>query len=39
MNRDKAAELAALLERFPDLMVVLDHCLYLAAGPEYEQDA
>jgi predicted TIM-barrel fold metal-dependent hydrolase len=37
INRDKAAELAALLKRFPDLMVVLDHCLYLAAGPEYEK--
>ena len=37
VNRDKAAELAALLDRFRDLMVVLDHCLYLAAGPEYEK--
>jgi predicted TIM-barrel fold metal-dependent hydrolase len=37
VNRDKAAELAALLKRFPDLMVVLDHCMYLAAGPDYEK--
>jgi predicted TIM-barrel fold metal-dependent hydrolase len=37
VNRDKAAELSALLGRFPDLMVVLDHCLYLAAGPEYQR--
>jgi len=36
VNHDKTAELAALLGRFPDLNVVLDHCLYLAAGPEYE---
>ena len=36
VNRDKTAELAALLGRFPDLKVVLDHCLYLAAGPDYE---
>jgi predicted TIM-barrel fold metal-dependent hydrolase len=36
VNRDKTAQLVALLRRFPDLMVVLDHCLYLAAGPEYE---
>jgi predicted TIM-barrel fold metal-dependent hydrolase len=36
VNRDKTAELAALLDRFPDLKVVLDHCLYLAVGPEYE---
>jgi predicted TIM-barrel fold metal-dependent hydrolase len=37
VNRDKAAELAALMRRFPDLMVVLDHCMYLAAGPEYSK--
>jgi predicted TIM-barrel fold metal-dependent hydrolase len=37
INRDKAGELAAMLRRFPDLPVVLDHCLYLAAGAEYEQ--
>ena len=36
VNRDKAAELAALLKRFPELMVVLDHCMYIAAGPEYK---
>jgi L-fuconolactonase len=36
VNRDKTAELMALLGRFPDLKVVLDHCLYVAAGPEYE---
>jgi predicted TIM-barrel fold metal-dependent hydrolase len=35
VNHDKAAELAALLKRFPAVMVVLDHCMYLAAGPEY----
>ena len=38
INRDKAAELAALLRRFPDLMVVLDHCLYLAAGARVRED-
>jgi L-fuconolactonase len=37
INRDKAAELAALLKRFLALNVVLDHCLYLAAGPAYEK--
>ena len=37
VHRDKAAELAALLKRFPELMVVLDHCMYIAAGPEYEK--
>lgn len=37
INRDRAAELAALLKRFPDLDVVLDHCLYIAAGPDYEK--
>jgi L-fuconolactonase len=36
IHRDKAAELAALLRRFPGLKVVLDHSLYLAAGPEYD---
>ncbi|MFI5461033.1 MAG: amidohydrolase family protein [Isosphaerales bacterium] len=36
VNRDKTAELAALLGRYSDLKVVLDHCLYLAAGPEHE---
>jgi predicted TIM-barrel fold metal-dependent hydrolase len=35
VNRDKDAELAALLVRFRDLMVVLDHCMYIASGPEY----
>ncbi len=37
VNRDKSADLAALLKRFPDLMVVLDHCMYLAVGPEYDR--
>jgi L-fuconolactonase len=37
VNRDKAAELAALLKRFPELPVVLDHCMYIAAGPAYEK--
>lgn len=37
INRDKAAELSAMLRRFPDLDVVLDHCLYLATGAEYEK--
>ncbi len=31
-----ADELATLLRDFPDLHVVLDHCLSLKAGPEYE---
>jgi predicted TIM-barrel fold metal-dependent hydrolase len=37
INRDKSAELATLLRRFHGLNVVLDHGLYLAVGPEYEQ--
>jgi L-fuconolactonase len=37
IHRDKAAELAILLRRFPDLAVVLDHGLYLAVGPEYDR--
>lgn len=37
INRDKAGELAALLRRFEGLEVVLDHCLYLAAGPGYDE--
>ena len=37
VNRDKAPELATLLKRFPDLMVVLDHCMYIAAGANYEK--
>jgi predicted TIM-barrel fold metal-dependent hydrolase len=36
VTRDKAAELSALLGRFPGLNVVLDHCLYLAAGPQHD---
>jgi predicted TIM-barrel fold metal-dependent hydrolase len=36
VNRDKSTELATLLGRFPELKVVLDHCLYIAAGREYE---
>jgi predicted TIM-barrel fold metal-dependent hydrolase len=37
IHRDKAAELAALLRRFPGLKVVLDHGLYVSAGPEYDR--
>lgn len=37
INRDKSAELASLLRRFPELKVVLDHCLYIAAGADYEE--
>jgi predicted TIM-barrel fold metal-dependent hydrolase len=37
VHRDKAGDLATLLRRFSDLNVVLDHCLYLAIGPEYEK--
>jgi predicted TIM-barrel fold metal-dependent hydrolase len=37
VNRDKAAELAALLGRFADMKVVLDHCMYIAVGPAYEK--
>ena len=33
VNRDKTAELAALLGRFPDLNVVLDHCCISPRGP------
>lgn len=33
-GRDKEAELTALLNAFPKLPVVLDHCMNLKAGPE-----
>ena len=36
INRDKSAELGALLGRFPAMNVVVDHSLYLAAGPDYD---
>jgi predicted TIM-barrel fold metal-dependent hydrolase len=34
ISRDKAAECATLLNAFPKLRVVLDHCLNLKAGPD-----
>jgi predicted TIM-barrel fold metal-dependent hydrolase len=37
INRDKARQLADLLQRFAKLRVVLDHCLNLKAGPQLEQ--
>jgi predicted TIM-barrel fold metal-dependent hydrolase len=33
IRHDKADQLAALLKRMPQLHVVLDHCMHLAAGP------
>lgn len=36
ISRDKAAELDRLLGSFPKLRVVLDHCLNLKAGPDYD---
>src|SRR5690606_1628674 len=36
VNRDKASEVDRLLADFPDLRVVLDHCMNLKAGPELE---
>lgn len=36
VSRDKAEELDRLLAAFPKLRVVLDHCLNLKAGPDYE---
>lgn len=36
VNRDKRAEVEALAGRHPDLNVVIDHCLNLAAGPLLE---
>lgn len=35
-NRDKAGQVDALLGDFPELPVVLDHCLNLKVGPEME---
>src|SRR5690348_6133406 len=36
VNRDKSDELSHMLELFPNLPVVIDHCLNLKAGPEME---
>lgn len=36
VNRDKRDELSTLLQRFPRLRVVLDHCLNLKADPTLE---
>jgi predicted TIM-barrel fold metal-dependent hydrolase len=36
VNRDKTDELAHLLEQFPNLPAVIDHCLNLKAGPEMD---
>jgi L-fuconolactonase len=33
-NRQKRAEIETLARRHPGLKVVLDHCLYLSAGPD-----
>jgi predicted TIM-barrel fold metal-dependent hydrolase len=37
VGREKTRDLAALLERFPGLPVVLDHCMYLSAGRDYDK--
>ena len=36
INRDKAPEAEVLLKEFSGLRVVLDHCLNLKAGPEFQ---
>jgi len=36
IDRNKAPEAEILLNEFPGLRVVLDHCLNLKAGPEFE---
>jgi predicted TIM-barrel fold metal-dependent hydrolase len=36
VNRDKRGEIESLAARHPELPVVIDHCLNLAAGPEHD---
>jgi predicted TIM-barrel fold metal-dependent hydrolase len=36
VGRDKAPEVDRMLGDFPDLRVVLDHCMNLKAGPEHD---
>ena len=36
INRDNAPDLERMLTRMPKLQVVLDHCLNLKVGPDYE---